>query len=202
MDIELFLTSSMADNIHIISFTLLLLAGFNLPISEDIVFLVSASIAAKYVPDNTALIFAGCFLGAYISDIMAYCIGRYGFKKLLNINFFNTPKNRCRIEKAAIYFKKYGGKTLFFGRFFPFGVRNIIFLTAGTVHFRFLSFLIIDITALSITSSILFYTGYMFGENLDKIKAYIQNYKYIALVIILLALFYFVIRHLMKNKKF
>ena len=54
--------------VHFISFGLLILAAFNIPISEDIVFIVSASIAASKVPENIYLIFMGCYLGAYISD--------------------------------------------------------------------------------------------------------------------------------------
>ena len=45
-----------APYVHFISFGLLLLAGFNLPISEDLVFIVSASIAATMVPVVTLTI--------------------------------------------------------------------------------------------------------------------------------------------------
>ncbi len=192
----------MAENIHFISFGLLMLAGFNFPISEDIVFIISASIAAKYIPENTYLIFAGCFLGAYLSDIVVYCIGRFGFKRLLNINFLNTTKNRLRIEKATIYFKRYGGKTLFFGRFFPFGIRNILFLTAGTVHYNFFLFLLVDISALAITSTILFYTGYMFGENISLIKEYLADYKFIIVTILAFFVLILSIRHFFIKKRF
>jgi len=68
---------SMAPYLHYVSFALLILAGFNLPISEDVVMIVSGSIAATVVPENTFIILVGCFLGAYISDIFAYCMGRY-----------------------------------------------------------------------------------------------------------------------------
>jgi membrane protein DedA with SNARE-associated domain len=83
-----------APYVHFISCGLLLLAGLNIPISEDVVFIVSSSIAATIVPQNTAAIFLGCFTGAYVSDIMAYGIGRYAggrilqSKRLFRLDFF------------------------------------------------------------------------------------------------------------------
>ena len=62
--------------VHLISFGLLILAGFNFPVSEDLIMIISGSIAATIVPENTFYIFAGCFWGAYFSDIIAYSLGR------------------------------------------------------------------------------------------------------------------------------
>ena len=59
-----------------IIFGLLLLAGLNLPVSEDIMLFISANLAAKY-PDHTIVLFAGVFMGAYLSDIIAYSMGRF-----------------------------------------------------------------------------------------------------------------------------
>jgi len=179
MDIANILTHSVANNLHLISFGLLFLAGFNIPISEDLVFIISASIAASVIPENRYLIFAGCFLGAFISDLIAYSIGRHGFPLIQKFGFLKSERTRKRIDNLQIYFKKYGGKTLFFGRFIPFGVRNIMFLAAGLVKFGRLKFMIFDLAALSITSTILFVIGYKFGENIETIKIYLSNYRII-----------------------
>lgn len=167
----------MAENLHFISFGLLLLAGINFPVSEDLVFIISASIAATIIPENTYLIFAGCFLGAYLSDIIAYSLGRYGLPLLFKTNLFNRKSTRKKIVRIEFYFNKYGGKALFFGRFIPFGVRNMIFLTAGMVKFNFLKFLLTDLAALTITSTFLYYLGFKFGENIDIIMHHLNNYK-------------------------
>lgn len=165
--------------VHFISFALLFLAGFNLPISEDIVFIVSASIAATIIPENTVKIAAGCILGAYSSDITAYCIGRYGINVVMQHKRLARFYPREKIQKIEYYYKTHGAKTLFFGRFIPFGVRNIIFLTAGLAKMKFHTFLIVDLLALLITSAILLSTGFLLGTNYHTIFPYLHKYKII-----------------------
>ena len=178
-----------------ISFSLLVLSGFSLPISEDIVFIISASIAATAVPENRYYIFLGCFLGAITGDTVAYCIGRYGINRILNnkflerIKFINREKTESRLRRMEEYFRRYGGKTIFFGRFIPFGARNAIFMTCGLIRMKFLKFIITDLAALACTSAILFTLGYSFGNKYEIIFPYLQRYKFFMLgfVIVLIA---------------
>jgi membrane protein DedA with SNARE-associated domain len=200
MDITSILTGSVAHNLHFISFGLLLLAGFNVPVSEDLVFIVSASIAAAVYPENAYIIFAGCFLGAYLSDLIAYSIGRHGLPFIQKFGFLKSDKMKERIVSLHIYFKKYGGKTLFFGRFIPFGVRNIMFITAGLVRVNIFKFMIIDFLALSVTSTILFAVGYKFGENIDLIMIYLSKYKITIFFIFLTVILIFILKHFLKRK--
>lgn len=201
MDITNILTQSVAHNLHFISFGLLILAGFNIPISEDLVFIVSASIAAAVYPENTYLIFTGCFLGAYLSDLIAYAIGRHGLPLIQKIGFLKSEKMKGRLVSLHIYFKKYGGKTLFFGRFIPFGVRNIMFLTAGLVRVNIIKFMIIDFLALTVTSTLLFIIGYKFGENIELIMMYLSRYKITIFIIFLAVILSFVLKHFLKHKR-
>ncbi|OHD64131.1 MAG: hypothetical protein A2176_00620 [Spirochaetes bacterium RBG_13_51_14] len=191
---------SMVQYTHFISFGLLMLAGLNVPVSEDLIFIISASIAATLVPENTSLIFAGCFLGAYLSDIMAYHIGKYGINRALFNKFFirywilNRATLEQKLSKTREYFSRYGGKTLFFGRFVPFGVRNIIFMTCGIIEMRLLKFMVIDLCALTCTSLILFYLGYTFGNNYDTIIPYLNRYKFIIFGLFITAIIILIIR--------
>ncbi len=184
----------MAPNVHFISFGLLLLAGFNLPISEDIVFIISASIAATIVPENRYMIFAGCFAGAYISDIIAHLLGRFAGRRILKMEFFKDRIPEEKINRIELYFKKYGGKTLFFGRFVPFGVRNMLFITAGIVKMDILKFLTVDLMALSVTSVILFSLGYSFGKNYRQIMPYVEKYKLVIFIIFILLIVFLYLR--------
>jgi membrane-associated protein len=197
-----YLLHSMVQYTHFISFGLLILAGFNLPVSEDIVFIVSASIAATAVPENTVLIFAGCFMGAYLSDIIAYSIGRYGINRILFSPLLNRLRivNRAGIELKLVrvkgFFDRFGGKTLFFGRFVPFGVRNVMFMSCGLIRMPYPRFMLIDLSALLCTSSLLFFLGYSFGNNYEIILTYINRYK-----ILIFALFVSLVLFLFIRKK-
>lgn len=197
-----YLLHSMVQYTHFISFGLLLLAGFSLPVSEDLVFIISASIAATAVPENTIQIFAGCFLGAYLGDLIAYTIGRYGINKILfsplltRARIINRASIESKLEKTKGFFSRFGGKTLFFGRFVPFGVRNVIFMSCGLIRMPYPRFMLIDLSALVFTSSILFFLGYSFGNNYEVILTYINRYK-----IIIFILFVFLILILVIRKK-
>ncbi len=177
---------NLAPYTHFIAFGLLLLAGINMPVSEDLVFIISASIAATIVPQNTVIIFISCYLGAFASDIIAYSIGRYAGRQVLATRFISKLIPKKKLYKVEHYFHEYGLKTLFFGRFIPFGVRNVLFIAAGIARMRFHRFLFIDLVALSITSSILFALGYFFGENYRLIIPYLDRYKYMVFLVFII----------------
>jgi membrane protein DedA with SNARE-associated domain len=164
--------------LHLISFFLLILSGLNFPISEDLVFIMSASIAAVYAPERAVLIFIGCFSGALLSDIMVYGAGKYIGPNVLKISFFKRffpEKVICSIKR---HYLEHGNKTLFFGRFIPFGVRNILFLTAGLVNINFKKFIIVDICALSVTLLIWYNLGYAAGGNYAEIIPFLNNFRF------------------------
>ncbi|MEJ5361584.1 MAG: DedA family protein [Spirochaetota bacterium] len=182
-----------APYVHYISFILLMLAGFNFPISEDMIFIISASIAATIIPEHTFKIAAGCVLGAYLSDIVSYCLGRFGMKFILQHKKLARFYPMDKIQKIEHYYQSHGAKTLFFGRFIPFGVRNVIFLTAGLARMKLYKFMLVDLLALSITSTTLFTIGYTLGSNYEIIYPYLNRYKLIIFSLFLLTVLSIVI---------
>ncbi len=192
MDYITGLLFSAAPYVHYIALSLLFLAAFNLPISEDLVIIVSASIAATIVPENTWKIYLCCWLGAYSSDIIAYFIGKYFIGEYLlkhpvisKLRIINKGLSEERVEKLKKYFSRYGLKTLFFGRFIP--LRNILFMTCGLIKMPVKNFMTVDALALTCTSSILFYISYSLGENYMAVLPWVNRYKTVLLILIGLA---------------
>lgn len=200
MDFISNLLTTLAPHIHFISFGLLILSGLNFPISEDIVFILSAAISITYSPENIYFAYAGCFLGAYISDFIAYALGRFAGRKLSNTRFFKKILPEDKLQKMEYYFSKYGAKTVLFGRLIPFGVRNIIFISAGFSKMRFPYFMVSDIIPLSITSSLLFYLGYSFGDNYREILPYLDRYKIIIFGLFLIALLFILLKRFISRR--
>lgn len=187
MSMEL-LNSFLSDAVpylHFISFFLLILSGLNFPISEDLVFIISASIAAVYAPEKAAIIFAGCFSGALLSDIMVYGAGKYIGPGVLKISFFKKVFPEKIVSNIKKHYFEHGNKTLFFGRFIPFGVRNILFFTAGMVNINFKKFLIVDISALTVTSFLWFNLGYAAGGNYAEIIPFLNNFRFFIIASVL-----------------
>lgn len=177
--------------------SLLLLAGFNIPISEDAMIFISAVLAAQN-PDQFFQLFTGVFLGAYLSDLICYWLGRQLGPKLWNIKFFANMVSREKVEKISRFYQNYGVLTLIVGRFIPFGVRNGLFLTAGLSKMDFFKFLLSDLIAALITVSLYFYLYFTYGESIVELVKKFNLYLFFV-VIFFVAGFYF--RKLVKRKK-
>lgn len=150
---------------HWIVFSLLMLAGLNIPISEDLMIITSGLLAATIVPENTAVLFFAVFLGSYLSDWMAYFIGRTLGRKLWNIKWFKRTIHPKRLIQAQTFYEKYGFFTLLIGRFIPFGVRNCLFITAGMGRMHFGKFILSDGIACMLSNATLFFITYALGRN-------------------------------------
>ncbi|MFG1499694.1 DedA family protein [Halobacteriovorax sp. XZX-3] len=159
-----------------IIFGLLLLAGFNIPISEDVMLFTSAILAAKN-PDYLYPLFFGVFLGAYLSDLICYgFIGRYLGPKIFKIKFFASMVTPERLDMVNAFFKKYGVFTLIFGRFVPFGFRNALFLSAGLGRMNAWKFALSDLLAATVSCVVYFTVYYKFGETAIE---YIKKSNYV-----------------------
>lgn len=177
-----------------IIFGLLILAGFNIPVSEDLMLFTSAVLASKN-PELVTELFVGVFLGAYLSDLICYSImGRFLGRKIFNIKFFANIISEERLLKISQFYERYGVATLIFGRFIPFGVRNALFVTAGISKMNALKFSLSDLFACLVSCSFFFYIYFYFGEKvIDTVKK--GNIILFSLFIIVAGVFY------IKNKR-
>jgi membrane protein DedA with SNARE-associated domain len=149
-------------------FGLLLLAGLNIPVSEDGMLLISALLAFKN-PDHLIPLFLAVYLGAYLSDLICYTLGRTLGPKLFEISFFKNMMSEKKRVKIHSFYSRYGVITLILGRFVPFGVRNGLFLTAGLGKMNFKKFALSDLLACTISSLTFFTLYYKFGKEITEI---------------------------------
>ncbi len=150
---------------HYIIFSALLLAGFNFPLSEDLLIVGSALIASIIMPQNVFLIYTWLFMGCFLSDVISYLLGRFLGPKLWKYRWFRKNLTEKKLAKAEHFLEKYGFFTFFIGRLIPFGVRNCLFLTVGLSKMPFTRFAITDVFASLFSSGLLFYLAYTFGKN-------------------------------------
>ncbi len=173
---------------HWIIFFALCLAGLNIPVSEDAMLFISGVLAAKY-PQYFYHLFMAVFLGAYLSDLICYFLGKHLGPKLWKIKFFSNMVPKEKTVLISNFYEKYGILTLLFGRFIPFGVRNALFLTAGLGQMNFLKFSLSDLAACTISCVTYFSLYYNFGEKvIDVVK---KGNIYLGLTIFIVAIIYF-----------
>ena len=152
-----------------LTFLLILLAGLNIPISIDVLLVVSAFLAATTIPEYTLPLYCSILLGCYFSAWIAYWVGRVFGIKLLNTRWFSKVLSPDRLKKVGVFYKKHGFLTLIIGRFIPFGVRNCLFMTAGMSKMPFSKFIFRDAVACSLWASLCFYAFYSLGLNYEKL---------------------------------
>ena len=146
-------------------FSLLLLAGLNLPISEDLLIITSAVMAATVIPENLVKLFIFVFLGCYFSDWLSYWMGRKLTPWLLKNRFLAKLVDKKRIDKVNKFYAKYGVLTLIVGRFIPFGVRNFLFMSAGMGRMSFKKFMLVDGIACLLSNTTLFFLAFYLAEH-------------------------------------
>ncbi len=162
---------------HWYVFIAIILAGFNIPISTDLLILLSAFIAAAILPEHTWHLYLSVLLGCYFSAWCAYWIGRLLRGPIQRMPFLNRLLKQERMNKIRSFYEKYGLWTLILGRFIPFGVRNCIFMTTGMSKFNFYRFILMDALACFVWCSIYFYAFYTLGQNYQVIWHYVKTFN-------------------------
>jgi membrane-associated protein len=156
-----------------IIFGALMLAGISIPISEDVMLITAGVLAGTVMPEHRLQLFLFSFAGCYFSDWEAYWLGRILGRRILRIGWFKRVFRERRLEKTEHFYDKYGIYTLFFGRFIPFGVRNLLFITAGMGKMHFGRFILSDGLACLFSNALIFYLAYSCGKNYETLSKYL-----------------------------
>lgn len=176
-----------AEIAHWIFLGMLLLAGLNVPLSEDIILIMGGAITSTCIPDHAPRMLFWLYIGCWFSAWEAYTIGRFLGPKLYDIRWFNHVINPARINRIHHYLEKFGFLAFVLGRFIPGGVRNALFMTCGLGKMPFLRFIARDGFACLISTCTLFYLGYKAGENAHLIISYFKKYElFIILTLVIL----------------
>lgn len=194
MDAWLPLICEYAADAHWILFCLLILAGINIPISEDLILLTGGALAATCIPEQKWHLYSWIFVGCWVSAWEAYWIGRLLGPKLSNYRWFNRILPPDRVVRLNYYFEKFGILTFIVGRFIPGGVRNALFMTSGLGKMPFAIFVFRDTIACIISSLTIFTIGYEFAEHYQAIVGVFKTYNWVIIAafgtILLLVGFY------------
>lgn len=158
-------------------FGAILLAGFNIPISVDLLVIISAILAATVAKEQVLLFYFTFFFGCLFSAWIAYWVGRLLGKKLIHVRWFKKLLSPEKIEKVRVFYEKRGLLTLLIGRFIPFGVRNVIFMSSGISKIPFKRFALYDLLACFVWSSTLFSLFYYASQNYQTLYGYMKTFN-------------------------
>jgi membrane-associated protein len=163
MDSALALVHQHADAAPLVVFLLLMLAGFNVPVSEDAVILASALLANER-RDLLVPLFLAVYAGAYLGDLVCYSLGRRFGPALWRIPGFERLVPWRHVESLQGFYRRYGMGVLLLGRFVPFGVRNALLLTAGLGRMPRLRLALVDLVAATLSCGSYFWLYFSYGR--------------------------------------
>jgi len=185
--------SSHIEQAEYILFGLILLSGLNVPISIDILLLLSGAITSVFLEGAFLKVYFLVYTASLIAGWEAYWIGRIVGPKICTYPFFRHILSQERLKKLEGLYQKNGFLTFMIGRFIPGGVRNALFMSSGLLKMPFQKFVVCDFFSCFLPTLTLFYIGFIFGENYQEILQYFQHYQksMIAIAILFVALLLF-----------
>ena len=149
----------------------------------------------------------GADLGASINYVVAYYVGRPVIYRFANSKWGKMCLlNQEKVEKSEKYFDDHGVAATLTGRLIP-GIRHLISIPAGLAKMNYWKFLLYTTIGAGVWHSILAALGWYLHaivpeEQLnDKISEYAEYIKIIIIVLVLIAIGYFVIHSYLKRKK-
>jgi len=149
------------------AFICLLLAGCNIPVSEDLIIITGALLSQEepllLVPNLIAI-----YIGVIASDFIVYWIGTRVRKGTAKSSYFSRLIPEKAMEKMHNKLDRYGIFTFIVCRFIPFGVRNTLFFTSGFFNLRLRVFALYDIIAAMISVNTLFFLAYFLGDDVKR----------------------------------
>jgi membrane protein DedA with SNARE-associated domain len=134
-------------------------------------------------------------LGNTIGSIVAYYIGAWGGRPLLERYGRYLLITHHDLDRADGFFQRRGGFAVFIARVLPV-VRTFISFPAGIARMRIGSFIALTFVGSFLWSLVLAWAGYSLGSHYDRIRQAMRPFDYPIAAVIVIAVIWFVWRHL------
>ncbi|MBI2263402.1 DedA family protein [Candidatus Berkelbacteria bacterium] len=179
-------------------FFLMALESANIPLPSDIIMPFSGFLAFKGQFNLWMVGFWGA-AGNLGGSLFSYYLGSLGGRPLIEKYGKYIFLSRRDLERAERWFQKYGEITVFITRLMPV-VRTFISLPAGISKMNIFRFSIYSFLGSLPWSLFLAYLGFKMGENWEGLRLYFHRFDVLILVIIILAVIFWIWRHIRNNK--
>ena len=191
-------------------FFLMMLESTVIPVPSELVVSPAAYHAAGgHLNIFLVILFAtlGADVGASINYITAYYLGRPIIYRFANSKFGKLCMlNQEKVEKSEKFFDRHGIVATITGRLIP-GIRHLISIPAGLAKMHYGTFLLYTTIGAGLWNCILAILGWYLYSAVpedqlnDKIMEYGEYIKFAIMVVIALALFYFMGKSLFRRRR-
>ena len=162
-----------------------------IPIPSELVlpfagFLVGQGTAVEPLtgqPWNVALVTLFGTLGATLGALIAYAIGWYGGRPIIERwgRYLGiTPDD---LDRADDFFARHGDAAAFFGRMVPV-IRSLVSFAAGVAHMRLGRFIVFTFLGSLPWTLLLVVAGMVMGSNWEEIGGILKRFEYLVVAIL------------------
>lgn len=162
-------------------FLMFALAGYVIPVPEEILLLLIGYIAALGFFNVYIAAFAS-LLGIILGDNMVFWLSKYS--RNIIIKSLKKKISKKDIIKYRGFMKSHIGKSIFILRFTP-GLRFLSPLLAGSMNVKSKKFFLYNLTAIIIYVPVIIFIGYHFNTQLSMIIRRLKIAKHIIFVLLL-----------------
>jgi membrane protein DedA with SNARE-associated domain len=122
-------------------------------------------------------------LGATFGSLVAYGIGAWGGRPILERwgRIFGITK--ADLDRADAFFLRYGDAASFFGRMIPV-IRSLVSFAAGISHMPLLRFTVFSFLGSLPFTAVLVFAGVQLGANWETIGGILKQFEYAILAVI------------------
>ncbi len=165
-------------------FLLVMGESMGLPLPGETILLIASAFSGMSGRLNLWGIMAAGSAGAILGDNLGYLLGYRGGRAFVNRIITKMHLKTELLNRAEQFFKKHGGKTVFFGRFITF-LRVFSALLAGVSKMHYPTFLLYNAAGGILWASIVCILGHTFGKNLPLLLKRFSEGGWIILGIVL-----------------
>jgi membrane protein DedA with SNARE-associated domain len=150
----------------------------------------------------TYTLVAGAYgaLGNTIGSVIAYLVGMWGGRPLLDKYGRYLLISQHDLDRADRWFAKRGNWIVFISRLLPV-VRTYISFPAGVARMHLIKFLVYTFIGSFFWSSALAYGGYLLGEHWEQIRDVMRPFDLPIIAIILVLIAFYIYRHIKSYNK-
>lgn len=135
------------------------------------------------------------FVSTFLGGMFGYYVGIH-IEKLLRYSLFRKILKQEHVEKARIFFEKYGKSAIIFSRFVPV-IRTFTPIIAGVVKMKYSLFIKYSFISSLLWSTIITLLGYFLGNAFPWIKDYMPI---VIILVIILSIVPAIVEVLRKRK--
>jgi len=167
------------------------------PSPSDVVVVIGSTLIAKTAIGFIPILLITSF-GSAAGFIVMYYVGEFLGERLVRKGKLKFIKQES-LEKADIWFHKYGYKLILINRFVP-GTRAVMSFFSGVHRLKPLPTFFYAAISSFLWNALLIWLGVLLGQNVSLIDYYLNTYSHIVLIITAVVLIY-ILYKFWKRKK-